>query len=299
MKARFNATSGFVPGIRSLKNADVQEYAAGIVRDKLLNTPMAVEFPGAMRDAGFPGVMAEILRDEALFSRLERRLRALGLDDLLSFYCCGEESLVFTLGTPDAVSRRYVFRISQAYNAGFNRDAEDIPSPMIKPIYHEVLQGGRHGLRLMILPRLREIRASDRRPWRDANKRAMASLGFDLDDPGPQNFMTIPGDPALTPFCMDFGAYSLKPGLKAHLPEAEEGVKATGFTYKGAFVGENRPDSYAMPEFHWKGKMEKAFPVLNISSPRLRLSQVLSEVRGRNIPAFSAADLQAEVLVFN
>ncbi len=283
-REHFNPASG----INSIHDDDVKDMVYKLMRNKLDYIPDVVEF-GHMAEfrasAKAPAVMQELLENPELLNALEKRLEELGLNGLIKFYSCGEESMVFTLETDDLVSASYIFRISQAYNRSVDHDKDDLPSPMVKPVYHEILQGGKHGIRIMIVPKMEELRASDRTPWMRAHRQAMEKLGYHMDDTGPQNFLTVPGDMTLTPFCVDFGVYDeRKPRnekdaqaiKEAREIDAKDGIRGSQVYYSGTFIPAR--EWKGSGELHWKGKLEKAFPIFKIKSPQERLRRVIAEI---------------------
>lgn len=282
-REHFNPASG----INSIHDQDVKDMVYKLMRNKLDYIPDVVEF-GHMADfrrsAKAPAIMQELLEDPELLKALENRLEELGLNGMIKFYSCGEESMVFTLETDDLVSSSYIFRISQAYNRSVDHDKDDMPSPMVKPVYHEILQGGKHGIRIMIVPKMNELQASNRLPWMRAHRQVMEKLGYHMDDTGPQNFLTIPGDDTLTPFCVDFGVYDKRKPRnekdaqaikEASEVDANEGIRGSQIYYNGPFVPAREWNGSG--ELHWKGKLEKAFPIFKIKSPQERLRRVIAE----------------------
>src|SRR5688572_7467691 len=112
MESEFNAVSG----LKALKTDEVRDKASGVVREKLFSAEFADDMPSFLtsRQHIYPRVMDELLSNEEAFSTLQARLQQLGLDDLMTFCCCGEDSLIFNLGAAGEERSGYVVRISKA-----------------------------------------------------------------------------------------------------------------------------------------------------------------------------------------
>jgi hypothetical protein len=277
--------------IRSIFNSEIKDVIQATVRQKLLEGYATDDMPTHLFSAGrantYPTLMAELLKSPDVFSQLEKRIEYLNLDSLAEYYACGEDCLVFTLG------RKYLLRLAPAYNFSFDLNADSIPSPMVKPAYHERLNIGQHGIRIMIMPRLAPFTGLDFvHPKMWANRSAMSFLGYKMVDEGIQNFMHFAGDDVQTPFCIDYGVYTVHmktewaDGKKIPIPITPKKEPPEGITVKG---------------YYWKGLHRKFYPVYNLKTSQERLDCIRSEVShelGISLQAVRQSNTDRSSIVF-